>query len=388
LTLLAVPRVGAQVAGALDIGSGVGQFGNDAWLRESRFTPALRGVSRFGFFQFEGAAVERMGRFAVRHASLDGSLRSPAFGVFRLSLDGHIAHDGSLPTAQQSGFDVGPSLSARFGRGGAWIGGARAQQTITNVRAGAWRVLGPAIVSVTTTRSGMRLAGRPARYWNETVMDSTYNDTLGRWNLFPVQRVRGDSGTSSRLQQWSDVEARVDWSLGRLAVTAAMSARPPIDSARSIYWGRIDAAFQLNSRVTLVTRAGTLPAIRSFAAPSARYASVGVRLSPSAFFRPPLPAGVRPAASGFALESLTGGAYRVTLTVPHARTVELSGDFNGWSAVPLREKSAGRWEAVVALPPGTHRLSVRVDGDRWTAPPGVPAVDDEFNGRVGIVVIR
>jgi hypothetical protein len=33
-------------------------------------------------------------------------------------------------------------------------------------------------------------------------------------------------------------------------------------------------------------------------------------------------------------------------------------------------------------------MNLRVDGDRWTAPPGTPAVADEFNGTVGLVVVR
>jgi len=29
-----------------------------------------------------------------------------------------------------------------------------------------------------------------------------------------------------------------------------------------------------------------------------------------------------------------------------------------------------------------------VNGDRWVAPPGLPTTDDDFNGTVGLVVIR
>jgi len=41
-----------------------------------------------------------------------------------------------------------------------------------------------------------------------------------------------------------------------------------------------------------------------------------------------------------------------------------------------------RWAA------GLARSEVRQDGDAWIAPDGVPSMDDEFNGRVGIVVVR
>ena len=40
------------------------------------------------------------------------------------------------------------------------------------------------------------------------------------------------------------------------------------------------------------------------------------------------------------------------------------------------------------LKPGAYRMNLRVDGERWLPPPGTAAVDDEFNGRVGLVVVR
>jgi hypothetical protein len=33
-------------------------------------------------------------------------------------------------------------------------------------------------------------------------------------------------------------------------------------------------------------------------------------------------------------------------------------------------------------------MNVRIDGDQWRAPPGMATVADEFNGTVGIVVVR
>ena len=81
-------------------------------------------------------------------------------------------------------------------------------------------------------------------------------------------------------------------------------------------------------------------------------------------------------------------AYDVVMRVPHARRVEVSGDFNAWKAVELHETHPDTWEATLTLAPGTYHLSVRIDGARWTAPPGVPTLEDEFNGTVGIVVVR
>jgi hypothetical protein len=38
------------------------------------------------------------------------------------------------------------------------------------------------------------------------------------------------------------------------------------------------------------------------------------------------------------------------------------------------------------MAPGAHRCNVRIDGDRWIAPAGTTPVEDDFNGRVGLIV--
>jgi 1,4-alpha-glucan branching enzyme len=80
--------------------------------------------------------------------------------------------------------------------------------------------------------------------------------------------------------------------------------------------------------------------------------------------------------------------YVVTLHVPRARTVELSGDFGRWKAIALDETKPDTWETTLTLPPGAYRMNLRIDGDQWRAPPGMATVADEFNGTVGIVVVR
>ena len=77
----------------------------------------------------------------------------------------------------------------------------------------------------------------------------------------------------------------------------------------------------------------------------------------------------------------------MSIRVPSARSVELSGDFNGWHALRLREVRPDVWEATLALSPGTHRVNIRVNGDAWTAPPGLASTNDEFNGTVGLLVV-
>ena len=120
---------------------------------------------------------------------------------------------------------------------------------------------------------------------------------------------------------------------------------------------------------------------------SGRSATFAVRLAPAALVRPRDTPEITPALAAFAV-SRAGDACLVRVRVPHARTVELSGDFNGWQPVRLNREIDGSWTVSLPLKPGAYRMNVRVDGERWLPPPGVPSVDDEFNGKVGLVVVR
>jgi hypothetical protein len=137
-----------------------------------------------------------------------------------------------------------------------------------------------------------------------------------------------------------------------------------------------------------VSTLGTLPTgVRSDAAES-RYATLGLRFAPAALLRDATPAVVRPSPSAFRVQPIDSGLYRIVLRSPGARTVELSGDFNQWKAIALTQTSPDVWEISLPLGAGTHRVNVRVNGDSWTAPPGLPSVNDEFNGRVGLLVVK
>ena len=45
------------------------------------------------------------------------------------------------------------------------------------------------------------------------------------------------------------------------------------------------------------------------------------------------------------------------------------------------------FELVLPMRPGPHKLLLRVNGGEWLAPPNLPTVEDEFGGRVAMVVV-
>lgn len=79
---------------------------------------------------------------------------------------------------------------------------------------------------------------------------------------------------------------------------------------------------------------------------------------------------------------------RFVLFAPEAQQVALAGTFNQWDAgaTPLvRTGAPGVWSATLTLPAGQHQYAFVVDGARWIADPGAPAVDDGFGRRNSVL---
>ena len=386
LASLPLGTLGAQFTSALSVGSGVGGVGA-GWSRESHLDPALQFSSTFTALRFDGSLRERAGSFLVDRATFGAAAATPAFGPFRLTGDATYGRD--VRTGYDNAARVAPSLSARLGRTGAWFGSAYEKNRRPRIRAGVWTSLRSTLFSLSTstqasTSSSVRVSSVP---------DSVYSDTIGGWK--PIQRSITDTVTRSQAYRWSQIEARVDWSYRRLALTGTLAASrthsPKGDSGSAVHglrWGRVNAALMLNRRVSLIAAAGTLPRSAMATRSASRFATLGVRFAPTLLLREPPPAAITPSATSFAITKVEQSMYRVVLRVPSARSVQLSGDFNGWTAVAMTETSPNVWEVSLPLNAGTHRVNVRIDGDSWTAPPGLPSVNDEFNGRVGILVVR
>ena len=378
----------AQVTGALDFGGGVGQSAPGVWLRESLLAPSLRFSNRHGYLHVDAELAERAGELSLRRQRAEWAASTPVWKIFRLTAATEYARDLLAPPRHETAFSVTSALSARLGASGVRTSVTREREAGTRVELGAWRAIGNAVFSLT---SGGQFAGTTTLSITTrtiTFRDSTFNDTTGGWNYFNRERKVTDSSTASRLQRWSGLEGRVDWAMGRLTLSAAMSGRAAVDSNPAMLWGRVGATMQINSRISLTAGAGTLPLPGPVSARASRFATLGIRLSPAAILRPPLPHGVRTSATAFAVSPAAAGGYTVTVRAPSARTVEISGDFTNWAPVALRETAPNVWQVTIPVSAGTHRVNLRIDGDSWAAPPGLPTVNDEFNGRVGLLVIR
>lgn len=266
---------------------------------------------------------------------------------------------------------------------------------------GAWRSVRGVVVSA---------AVRGGRAWElpeqlrpgVTVLPDTL--TGGR-RLLIRPGIAGDSADRYARRASVEAELRASWARGRLALSGVTGLRRLDQTARAFDsrlgryerhgWGALDATLALRRELALTASLGNRVPASDVAgilagAPAARprrYAVVGVRVSPRAFARPALPAVVHDAPSALELRPAPAGETTVRVRVGAARLVELAGDFTGWKPVPMRRVGADGWEATLAIATGTHRLSIRVDGAAWVAPPGLPPVEDEFGGSAALVVV-
>ena len=82
-----------------------------------------------------------------------------------------------------------------------------------------------------------------------------------------------------------------------------------------------------------------------------------------------------------------GDARRIEISNVSAARVELMADFTDWSPVELVAAGTNSWRLERAIPPGPHRVAIRIEGGDWIVPANLPRVDDEFGGTVGLITV-
>ena len=327
--------------------------------------------------------------------SLEASLLSPVLGPLQLFAAGSYSRS-RLYSVSASELSANAGASLRLGRWGAWTGVASLSMPGSDSLGeqlapvvGGWRQLGGAVISLSFSPRRLHIEGTAASIRQVMQTDSVFNDTLGRWTTYDRQVTVGDSGSASRHHRWEQAEARLFWSRGRVAVDATLGGRIASSDLKDELWAAVSGLYVLTPRIVLVGGAGNRPGEPKSAWQRRSFATLGVRLlgAPEPPTRPPPQ--LRPVSSDFSVvPKKTAGQYVLRVRVPHARTVELSADFTDWKPIALSRVATDLWEATLAISPGTHHVNIRINGEHWSAPPGVPAVEDEFNGTVGLVVVR
>jgi 1,4-alpha-glucan branching enzyme len=72
---------------------------------------------------------------------------------------------------------------------------------------------------------------------------------------------------------------------------------------------------------------------------------------------------------------------------PHARAVEITGDFNHWDPLPMQRTLDGWWFIRLELCHGHHQYRFTVDGKPQLDPHATGSSFDEQNERVSLIAV-
>ncbi len=184
---------------------------------------------------------------------------------------------------------------------------------------------------------------------------------------------------------YTDAVLGYAWLKAPLALDLALAARVHSNGGRDA-WMNGSLVYSLTSTSSLVLNAGVAPSLPELGAPRSRFAVIALRFeTPRTRMLEPITGST---AKTFVAREIGGGLHMLSVGAADATTVEIQGDFTDWRPVALEPAERGRWQIAMHLTPGTYRINMRVNGERWTVPPGLAAIRDEFDGVVGVLVVK
>jgi len=387
----------AQLASAVDVSSVSSQHAASDWRGQFAVSPFVRFDHPSLALDARWTALGGDGQRLDGFGELAATYFSPTRAGLQLSLAGFGSRTLLVDSFPVSRIGADARLSYRLGSSGAWIGREVARDNrstpgspVPHYSVGAWRQWRSVIVTVSLSSFGSQEGARAAttRQIVRPALSGPLAPTDTGRNFQSLDTITVvDSGNAGRQHDWRDAELGLHWSAGRLALDGIFGTRYAATNQPNETWASVQSAVALAPTIALIASAGVRPSSAAYGIGRSRFMELGARVSPGALRRPRLPGGVRPTAAAFQVDDDHGGR-RLRVRVPSARSVELAGDFTNWQPIALKQDDTDEWEVTLPIAPGVHRLAIRVDGDRWTTPPGVVTVADEFQGTVGVIVVR
>lgn len=348
----------------------------------------------FGTLLADAAAGAGEGGPPAFRGSAEAAVRAPEWRGWRLYSSAQWSSSDAVACGLQ-GRDRGANVEAsyRHGTGGVWLGyrwrsldPALHPPMPAGFSLGAWRSLGAVVMSVslgTHPDTGTRTSFAS----REVVrVDTVFNDTLQRWETVQYNTTVVDTTVDRWRSSVLESRARVAWSHGRWSADATVGVLWGRQGVAPAPWGTLEASMEWTPRVAVVGGFVAAPRRGLVLDPGRRVGTLGFRVIPAPV-APRRPAPEPPPPRRFEARPGQGGELVLAVSAPHARYVELAGDFTTWEARRMRRAPGGWWELPVRLGAGRYQVNIRVDGARWMPPPGLPSVRDEFGGTVGILVV-
>lgn len=188
-----------------------------------------------------------------------------------------------------------------------------------------------------------------------------------RWSAVRAAAGGRHRGLDWRVSYWHAVDRRM---VGALRSSAARDG------------ANIELARSITRRLSAVAGMG----FGQWAAPDGRMQpSLGLRWRPDGDVNAP---GLEADSSSLAGMFETGEMMRLRVRAEGARRVEVLGDVTGWQVKQLiRDRERGWWYLELVPKPGVQRISIRVDGGRWSAPPGMLVELGDYGGTAGVMKV-
>jgi hypothetical protein len=356
-------RVGAQRTSALDVGISFVSFPDDSSEvvgPSVGWTSSVEGRRLFG--QLAAGGVGTVGA-ATGSASAAGGARTAIARGWLVEGSGELFGVAGSSTRGAGTSSASGRLLRLIDRGGIWTGATASL---------GWRESGS--MPAASAEAGAWWG------WPRARLSATFVEQHARAQLFtgpqrqrpigtiPVQYAEGTLG----LHVEGD-RASLELSAGARRDPDAEQLYEPVVSLTAAFWRSPTRAFTIS-----VSRQ---PADFVRGADATRWLAVGMR------FNEPTPATRRAARLKPLVQVGGDGTTRVLrVRAPGAKRVEMMADFTDWEPVVLSVTSSG-FEHSAAIPAGTHRILLRIDGGEWRPAANTPAVNDDLGGRVGLLVV-
>lgn len=219
--------------------------------------------------------------------------------------------------------------------------------------------------------------------WQSTfVQDSVLRDNV----VFAPLEDRLDTLFRAEVRDIRDLGVNAAWSMGALSLDGRVGRRWGTNIAPQVWW-ETHAALRITPMVALTVRTGRLASDALLSVRGGEYTTFGLRLNVLERATHARLADPALQLSQVVRESPT--SVRLLLTMPPGtRQVTLVSDLTEWRVVALARSDDGRWVVVLPARLGVYRVNISADEGPWRVPPGLPATDDGFGAKVGLLVLE
>jgi hypothetical protein len=370
--LVAIQAAGAQSAREVRLDAGaaqVQQTGRDAREAAGVFGISWRESSPLIATLLTGAITSAGDSASAAQASLAGAFRTSE--RTRWLTEGGIsgAAFGSSLLSRGGSFSASARERLNFDAFGVWAGGAwggtnrddRGSHS-TSLDLGGWYRAGEFEASATLSR--VRTSDVPL---------------LKSAGIFPADE--------NEMSDLTDLATELRYEHGPLLLdatgTVRNGARTTVASQNAFY---LTAIWTFSRRYSFAVGTGRLLADPVRGIPDMQLTTAAIRIALVPLKSPAALAAARGASYATVTQKSSGALLLVRVVVDDSAAVEVAGTFSNWTPVQLA-RVGDAWEAEIALPPGRHRVAVRINGGPWQAPRGTARIRDEYGGEAGLIVV-